>query len=234
MAAITLPANAAVFTQIADPFVRVDVDGSPGLDSQFDLGATGTELPNYATVYDDFLFANDSVVTNFSWIGSYELDEEGDVLASEFMVSVYANETTGPFSNEPSDTPIYTETISSSALGEEQFFIGDRAFRSYSADITGLLELTGGETYWFSVVAQLDWADNNWGFAFSDLGNGNSFQDFQDDVDVEELVRHNDTYDYAFSVTAVPEPGAFAVIGLTGLLAVAYRGRRRNVVVGVV
>lgn len=227
LVAMAVPVDAAIYNQIEEPFVAVEVNGSPGLDSQYDLGAIGNQLPNYATVYDDFSFGSDVGVTNFSWIGSYEFDGMGDVLANDFTISVYGNKTTGVFGNEPDDSPFYTETISTASLGEGKFFIDGEAFRSYSADISGPLSILGGETYWFSVVANMDWADNSWGIAFSGLGNDRSFQDFQDDQDVPALVRHDDAYDYAFRVTAVPEPEAFAMIGLTGLIVIAYRRKLR-------
>ncbi|MEP0430447.1 PEP-CTERM sorting domain-containing protein [Rhodopirellula bahusiensis] len=221
-------ADAAVYSQIADPFYQVINNGAPAGRSQNDLGATGNFLPNFATVYDNFSFGSDLSITNFSWVGAYELDEPGDVLANSFTVSVYENSTGGTLANEPATSaPVfYRETFATALLGESPLTVDGLPFRSYSVDISPL-NIVGGQTYWLSVVANVDFADNGWALAFSDLGDDLSVRDFQDNDNVPVLNRTSNSFDFAFSVTAVPEPGTFAALGLTGLIGLAYRRKQQ-------
>ena len=208
--------RAEIFTQIASPFVTetYSVTGTTANLSQFDLGATAPNLQNFATAYDDFVLASDGLLTEVSWIGAYDLSTPG--LAPDFTVSIF----TGLDSTLGSGVLVDSFNVGSA----NETANGDVAdYFSYTADMSGFgLHLTGGTTYWLSVVANLDFGDAGWGWAFSDIGNDVSFQDFGD----TSLTRYDDQVDYAFSVTAVPEPGSAIV--LVGLMGFAGFRRRRS------
>ncbi|WP_197455807.1 PEP-CTERM sorting domain-containing protein [Stieleria neptunia] len=152
--------------------------------------------------------------------------------AEKFTISIFANDTTtGPFSNQPADTALYSFDV-----GTASETLLQPGYYQYSADVTPFA-ITGGETYWFSVVAtlpyQFDPTDpalgNVWAIPFSSstVGDGVSIEHYAELVG-DTISKTEYTSDLAFSVSAVPEPSsllAFAAIGLvTGL-----RRRRRRI-----
>lgn len=212
-------AKADVYSQIPGTFAPTLLSGAPGNLSQFDLGATAPNLQNFATAYDDFSFsfAGSRAVTNISWIGTYE-SRTTTPLAPNFIVSLYADDTsgTGGFASQPG-APIQTFNV---GTANETAIASHPDFFNYTTTLAPF-SITGGTKYWMSVVAELDYTFDGWGMAFSGMGNGDSFQDFGDLA----LTRFPDPVDYAFSVTVVPEPGAFG-LGLVLAGCAAFRRRR--------
>ncbi|MEM6778961.1 MAG: PEP-CTERM sorting domain-containing protein [Planctomycetota bacterium] len=220
---VTNTASGEVFSQIGSPFVPTLVSGDPGRDSQFDTAPGVGENAAFATVYDNFTFSTDLSVVNFTWIGGYFFDDGVAPLASTFTVNVFGDDSGSPDLASPA---IFTDTISSATLGESQFTAGGFVLREYSANVAPIA-VTGGETYWFSAVANVAFADNSWAMAISDAPfDSDSFQGTQDLI-VDPFVLNNDSFDYAFSVTAVPEPSSLACLAaILGLR--TFRRRRRN------
>ncbi|QEG01061.1 hypothetical protein Mal15_51370 [Stieleria maiorica] len=190
--------------------------------SQNDIGAAGTIYrENYSTSFDNFSFANDLTVTRFQWAGGYELiNADGSTTASadSFTIGVYANDTTSGMS-EPG-AQLYSFDV---GLASETKIAGVPGFYEYSAYVSPFA-VAGGETYWFSVVANLDYLNNEWGLGYSDLGDDVSFQDIGQFA-ADPLTRVKDSVDYAFSVSAVPEPSTFVCFASMGLV-IALRRRR--------
>ena len=219
-------AGVVTLSQIADPFTPVSFGPDPtqtSVVSQFDLGAAGTTFrEDYATAFDNFSFAGALSVFNFEWIGKYDdLDSSGLTTASaeSFTVRIFGDSGTGPFGSEPG-----VELFEANVGLASETSIGDGYYR-YSANIAPFL-VAAGETYWFSVTANLDFLDNEWGIAVSDLGDSQSVQDFEFDA-ADPLTRFYDPIDHAFSVSAVPEPSTLgAFLALTGLATVSRRRRR--------
>ncbi len=223
---MTQPVSAEVFTQIADPFAPVvyPVTGDEVGFSQFDPAADPLlgEEDNFATIYDNFSFASNVFATNFSWVGAYELPTTGmtpSPMANFFTVNVYTGVTATPGSGS------LVDSFSVGLANETQ--IGATDYYTYSADIAPL-SLTGGTEYFFSVVADLEFTDNGWGVAYSTAGesDGAAFQDIQE-VAFGPIVRYAETTDFAFSVTAVPEPSSIFALTSLGLVAGNVVRRRR-------
>ena len=217
-----------IVDQISDPFSPVTFGNPPGTFgfSQFDLGAVGPPAdstdpnfrPDFSTAFDNFTPSMDTAISGFSWVGAYEVI--GGPTAPSFTVSLFGNDTGGPFDDQPGSLLFSTNV--GSALESS---IGG-GFFSYSASVSPFA-ISAGETYWFSVVANLDFDDNGWGLAFSDIGDGISILDFAE-LESEALMRFEDPIDYAFSVQAVPEPSSFVTIATLVCATVGVRRRRRS------
>ena len=219
-------AGVVTISQIADPFTPVPF-GQPNqtsIFSQFDTGAGGTQFrEDYATAYDNFSFGADLSVINFEWVGKYvDFDAGGLTLASadSFTLRIFGDSPTGPTGSEPGAELFATDV----GLADETS-IGDGFYR-YSADITPFAVLAD-ETYWFSVTANLDFLDNEWGIAVSALGDGQSVQDYEELV-ANPLTRFYDPIDHAFSVSAVPEPTTLGALLTLTSLATVFRRKRRS------
>lgn len=219
MTALFLPsfANGEFIDQISSPFVSTTFNGSRGILSQYDTGLVlpdpNGDLPNFATAYDNFTLTTLGSITDVSWIGLYESD--GGTHTNNFTVSVYA----GSFSQPTSALQIYNLSgVSETSLGSGLY--------SYTASVAGT-PLAAGQTYWVSVVAQLNYAQNGWGWAVSSIGNRASVQDFQN-VNTKAIERNFDATDYAFSLrtVAVPEPTGGVLFGVV-FGALAFKRRRR-------
>jgi hypothetical protein len=221
-------ARAETYSQIPPGFSASSVElyfGFPFAYSQNDVSPDvgAGDVSNYATIYDNFSFGSNLSVTNFSWIGMYDADPTGSIFANSFTISIY---------DDAGSTP--GALLESFNVGNANETSIDSTIYSYSADITPF-EVTAGQQYWFSAVANMN-ADvpvnpgdpdfNQWGVAFSAIGDGVSVQDFQ--TAPNTITRFDDTIDYAFSVTAVPEPATGLALLIFGGGAAAYRRVRRR------
>ncbi|WP_160311401.1 PEP-CTERM sorting domain-containing protein [Rhodopirellula islandica] len=175
-------------------------------------------------------------VTNFSWIGVYTDSPTGlgSTGADSFTVRVYSD---GFNATEGRAEPSTLLTSSTFTPGEANETAIDSTVFSYSADFSPFA-VTANEQYWFSVVAnmnadddQLDEFDvllpvNEWGVVMSGIGDGESIQNFQ--TAANTITPFFDDFDYAFSVTAVPEPATGLALLMFGGGAAAYRRVRRS------
>jgi len=192
--------------------------------SQHDLGTISPpSVRNFAIVYDDFIFNTSGVIDSFSWVGAYELNTPGTIPVGgpNFQVNFYTSLGTNAASAIPvasfNLTPVNTNEV---ALGG-----ANSGFFSYTTSGVTPFNVSAGTTYFASVIAQLDYGINGWGLALSNLGNSFSIRDFQADGDLDVLRQPSDAIDYAFRITAVPEPGSVAaILAVAGL--VAFRRRR--------
>ncbi len=210
--------QAETVTQIPGPFAPATYQTKQAALSQFDLGATGLNLQNFATTFENFTFASSGVVNSLSWIGQYEADSPAPVLGAgpNFQVNFY----TSLGATAGSAIPVASYNIGTA----NQTLVGapgPLAFYSYSTTGTPF-NVVGGTSYFASIVAQLDYGVAGWGLAFSNIGTLGSVQDFGDVA----LTRFNDPINYAVNISAVPEPGSVAaILAVAGLVAV----RRRRV-----
>ena len=218
------PASAGVLTQIPDPFTTETFSSNVFAFSQFDTSTTldATQRRDFATVYDNFSFGSDMFITQLGWVGGYgsipnDPENTGGPVSDSFTVTVFDDD-----NGEPGTV------LASYNAGQasETTIAGFDGFYSYAISVSPLA-VTGGETYWFSAVAKLDSELNNWGLAFSDIGDDNSYQDFGL-LNTSPVQRFNDPVDYAFSVTAtaVPEPSSLALFGIGACIA-GLRATRR-------
>lgn len=238
-------AQAEVFSQIPQPFATTDYLGSPTGQSQFDaMPETDPMFPDempisaFASIYDNFSFSFDGSIVEYSWVGGYR---DAGTFADSFTVSIFEDNTpTVAGATQPGN--LVTALIDSSTFtplqANETVIPGfepvvasnEGGFYSYTATAPGI-PIQAGRDYWFSVVANLD-ADedngNDWGVAFSVSGesDGLAIQDFQNDITIPDTVRFQDTIDYAFSVTAVPEPSSAILLATLGMTASLRRRRR--------
>lgn len=224
--------SAATISQIPPGFNASAVEiylGNPAAQSQFDADPdVGVgDVSNFATIYDNFTFGSNLNVTNFSWIGIYADDPlgAGSTGADSFTVSIFSD-----VAGEPGGA------LGTFNVGLANETAIDSTIYSYSADISPFA-VNGGQQYWFSVVANMnadvpvspgDPAENQWGVAFSDLGDDLSFQDFQTGPGAAGIERFNDSVDYAFSVTAVPEPATCLALSVLSGGAIVRRHVRRR------
>lgn len=214
--AASTDARAEVVTQIPSPFVTETFLGGTGALSQFDTGATGGFLANFAFIYDNFTLTTDNKITEFSWIGYYEVEPPAGPLVDSITLSIY-NDVAG----EPG-AAIFSQNVGSA---NETAVPGFDGFYSYNAAISPLT-VNLGETYWWSVVGAVDFVDNGWGVALSDIGDDNSVREFQAN-EFDPLQRFTGVgVDYAFSVTAVPEPSSIAAIAVLAGVGMAWRRRK--------
>lgn len=218
-------ADAEVYTQIPEPFVTEDLLGETGALSQNDLGASNTSggfRSDFATAFDNFTFGSDRLITNVSWVGGYlfpTVDPPDTYFADSFTISFFENDATDlGVGDQPGSLLAAYNTGSSSETN-----IAGEVF-SYDAAIPSLA-IQGGEKYWISAVANLSLDDNDWVWMFSDIGDDVMFQDFEENFD-DPLVREKYAVDFAFSVTAVPEPSSVAVL-LIGSGSLLMRRRRK-------
>lgn len=233
IAAISTPmssAKAGTISQIPAGFSVSSVElymGFPSGQSQFDANPDSLvgDVSNFATIYDNFTFGSNLSVTNFSWIGIYEDDPTTSIGADSFTVRIFSD-----VGGQPGGT------LASANVGMANETAIDSTIFSYSADISPFTVIAG-QQYWFSVVANMNADDpplatdpgvNEWGVAFSAIGDGESFQDFQTGPGLPGIERFNDPVDYAFSVTAVPEPATGLALLMLGGGAAAYRRVRRR------
>ena len=195
--------RAEIINQIPAPFSETSYMGSTTALSQYDTGlVTPPNLRNIGTTFDNFTFSTTGVVDNIAWVGAYDTN---DFSGATFQISLYDN-----IGSDPNNLPAPLQQFSVGNANETAVG-GFNGYYSYSTSLAPF-SVTAGQTYWVSIVAQLDYNDAGWGVSFSNLGDNNSFQDFGD----TSLERFNDPVDYAIRVSAVPEPGS-----LMGLLAVA-------------
>ncbi len=217
-------AGTITYSQIPGPFSTTAVPGGDTYGvSQFDTGAAGSIYrQDYSTSYDSFSFGGNFDVVSFDWVGGYELlDGTGTptAFADSFDVSIYANDTTGTLANQPGAL-LYTQNVGSAS---EAALAGVEGFFTYSASISPF-SVTAGDTYWFSSVANLDFLDNEWGIAFSGIGDGTSVNKFAN-LNTDPFVTSEFGADLAFSVTAVPEPTGLAMFGLLAIMVGTSRRR---------
>lgn len=213
-------AIAEVVTQIPDPFVTETFAGGTGALSQLDTGATGGFLPNFAFIYDNFSLTTNNKITGFSWIGYYEVPE--GPLVDSITLSIFNDASGIPGTITEPGTAIFTQNV---GRANETAVPGFDGFYSYSASIAPLT-VGLGETYWFSVVGAVDFADNGWGVALSSIGDDISVREFQAN-EFDPLERFTGVgVDYAFSVTAIPEPSSMAALAVVVGLGFARRRRK--------
>jgi hypothetical protein len=203
--------RADLFQQIPSPFSTATYLGNTASLSQYDTGTfTPPTTADLATMYDNFSFANPGYITSVDWIGKYETPFNPANPVTQFRIGIHANNAGAPGALvRPYDVITLAAANETSVISPEYF--------SYSASIAPYT-YTAGATYWISIIGELDYALNGWGVAFSNLGDLNSYQDFQDD-NTGLITRFNDSIDYAFNITAVPEPSSLLLMAVsaTGL-----------------
>lgn len=221
--AAPVSAFAEIYTQLDTPFVPFSFNGFEGAQSHYDTGPLAAgEMPNFATSYDNLTFNSSGFITNFSWVGIYDISDPANAgslnRTNSFDIGIYANAANAPgallqlYSAQPAVE---------SATPDPEFFQYTTAVNPFA--------VTAGTQYWVSIAGRMPYGTNGFNWAFSGLGGDNrSFNDFQSGN--QAPVRSLDAVDYSFSaITAVPEPssclllaGALGTIGLR-----KWRARRR-------
>lgn len=170
-------------------------------------------LGNFATVYDDFVLASDTSVTDVHWTGSYfNPPSQGSI--QSFTITFWDDSAGQPGSSLLSET--IAGTAGETFIGLD--FFGDPTY-TYSVILSTAFAANAGTRYWLSIVPTLPFPPQ-WGWEASVAGNGVAYQDFFGD-------RAQLPGDFAFDLTgtaAVPEPATLTLLGL-GLA--GFAGRKR-------
>lgn len=183
--------------------------------SQNDIGGFG----DYATVYDNFLLATPTLITDVHWQGGYfNPSSQGNITA--FTLTFWSDNAGQP------GTALYSETVLGTA---NETFVGNSLLGAPTFDYFVLLTTpfaaAAGVPYWLSIVPDVQFPPQ-WGWGTGSGGDGVFVQDFFGD-------RSHIDGDLAFTLTGqqhfvVPEPGTLAMfcgLGTTGLL---FALRRRT------
>lgn len=197
-------------TAFADPVIYSQTwDGAANaLASQNDTTPGG--FGNFATMYDDFRFGTNQVVTDVHWTGAFF--NPGQVGAiSSFRVAFYADNAGQPGAS------LYAATIAGNANQTGLGTVGGFPFASYSVDLTSAFNAAANTRYWISIVPDMAFPPQ-WGMATAGAGNG-SYQDF---LGTRGVIN----FDLAFELSGhaartVPTPGSLPLVALAmaGLLA---------------
>ena len=195
------------------------------IQAQINLGAVSDYDGDSAGVFraDDFVLANDSVVSTIFWTGFYS--PEGGGSTEDFELAFYNDNGDGA----PSATPFFATdvTVNSTIIG--QVPVLDVDLFEYEADL-GSLRLDGQTNYWLSIRNRTFNDEGDWLWA------GNFFADGVGNLGRLHTSRGNAPWE-AFDVDAaildiriegqvVPEPSASAVLGC--LIFVLSTRRRTN------
>lgn len=190
-----------------------------------------------STGFDDFTLASNGQVDQIEWTGAYRGIAPTDLRASQFQISFYQDNGGAVGTQIGSTILAPIGTVAETTNGGNHF--------RYTYTPASSLVFAGGTKYWMSVVAALNYGDdgvpsptsNEWGWAFNNTGNLNSYQD--DQVGPESggfltYVTYNDPTDYSFRITTtvVPEPSSCLLLaGAIGGVAVRRwrKGRKQAV-----
>ena len=226
-------ARAEIIDQIPSPFAAYTIGmvGSPLQPSYSAQSMTDNSVGGsgaFSEAFDNFKLLTDTTITQIDWIGRYDgsstvKDAFGDYLADPgtvpiaFKINFYAD--------SAGDVGTLTNTVSlvASVSPAGQTAVtptgGQPLFYSYSTSIPSI-SVTAGTQFWVSVVGEMDYGDNGWGLAASDVGAVlSSAQNFQG------TPYRGDPWNYAMRITAVPEPSAgIAWLALAGIM--GFRRRK--------
>lgn len=198
-----------------------------GLTNDLSLFDTNPAGLNVSTAYDNFTFSASAgpTVTSLSWVGAYEFDLPSDQPALDFRVNFYGDPLgaiNGAFIT--SSAPLASFSLAPSDFTATSVGGG---FINYTTTVTPFA-VAAGTPYWVSIVAQLPFggpfpaAGNGWGLAYSSVGGDNTSTLYN-----SLPGSFANGFDYAISISAVPEPGSLsAIFAVAGLVAV----RRRRMV----
>jgi hypothetical protein len=173
-----------------------DFPGGTVYASQNDSASFG----NFATVYDNFTLAGDTLITDVHWQGSYfNPGVQGSILS--FDLSFWADNAGQPGALLASYPILGTAN---------ETLVGSGAFGpvfDYFTLLPSSFTATGGTNYWLSVVPTMSFPPQ-WGWQTGTGGDGIAVQDFFGS-------RNRIQADMAFALSghaAVPEPGSVALL----------------------
>jgi hypothetical protein len=210
-------------------------------DSNFPVsGANGVWLSQFDTtpppdggllgqVYDDFTLAKDGVVYRITWQGGYFGPASAGTPPTNnltFTINFYNSNASGGLGSLLA-TRVIPNNAGESPVGLEAGSGGDgNLIFNYAANIAPL-SLNGGTTYWLSIMADLNFANNTtvgaWGWHTGVGGNGTALQDYIPD----EVFGATIPNDLAFSLQTAPEPASISLFCSSAALFLAWGGWRR-------
>ncbi len=172
-------------------------------------------------VYDNILPAGvtPGTATGLSWQGGYVNPNftSGPSLGgiTGFTIGFYADNSGVP------GALLQSENVSGDGgetlVGVDNF--GDYIY-SYGITLPTPFTLVSGTTYWLSIMADLDPAQQLWGWHTGTGGDGMAY-------DTILPPPSTITVDLNFTLTSVPEPSSLALVGVGGFAALAFARRRR-------
>lgn len=174
---------------------------------------------NFATAYDDFVIGASSFLNGFNWTGVYfNPSVQGPI--EGFTITLYDD--AGGTPGDAFAAGFFTD-FNETFLGSPDGFVT----YSYSVTFADFGPVDAG-TYWLSIVPDLGFPPQ-WGWAVSDVGNGNGYQCFTGTCTTLGV-------NFAFDVIGdpaaiVPEPATWGMMILGfGMVGATVRNRRRTVV----
>ncbi len=160
----------AVVRQIPRPFVTETfaVTGGTVASSQTEFNPPPGDNPTFARAFGNFSFVDSIGIRGFDWVGLYDSDDPLDPTASSFTVDIFDDVAGGLFGSQPG-TSIFSFNA---GLADETPIAGFDGFNRYRANLPTPFSVVGGQDYWFSVTANLDFGNpsipgtgNLWGLA---------------------------------------------------------------------
>jgi hypothetical protein len=201
--------------------------------SQFDTAPPADGgLGFLGQVYDDFALAKNGVVYRVTWQGGYfEPASAGTPPTNNltFTINFYNSNASGGLGSLLA-TRVVPNNAGESLVGLEAGSGGDgNLIFNYAADIAPV-SLTGGNTYWLSIMADLNFGNNTtvgaWGWHTGVGGNGTALQDYIP-PDGPEVFGSTVPSDMAFSLQTAPEPASISLFCSGAAMFLAWGGWRR-------
>ncbi len=215
----------------------------PDIEDGFDLQSQWDRMGGEPDVIkaDDWICQDGLPITDIHWWGSYYDNEQFEPDA--FYINIYANDpkATGPEDDMPG-TLRSSYWMAFSAVNEidtgQTDSVGEKVYYySVYLDETVWFDQEQGVKYWISIVADTPDIGSTpiWGWHtgfepdVQGLTNAVTGKVLQDSAWAEgnPLEWAHMSYNMAFSLTTIPEPGAYALFGLGALALLVLRRRKK-------